>query len=107
MVANVVPTDTPSTPIKWSNHIIFSESSHVAYQIKGNLPQSTMKASMLFLHTPSPPGVESKRQVVFFVTESGHVACKINVKEVKTNIQIEGNTLNLHTHLTTWVGLKG
>ena len=65
-----------------------------------------MKASMLFLHTPSTPGVGSKCQIVFFfVSESGHVACKINVKEVKTNIQ--GNTLNVHTLLSTWVGLKG
>ena len=40
-----------------------------------------------------------------FVSESGHVAFKINMKEVKTNIQ--GNTLNVHTLLTTWVGLKG
>ena len=96
----------PGGGIKWSNHIFFSESSNVAYQIKGNLPQSTMKASMLFLHTPSIPGVGSKCQIVFFfVSENGHVACKINVKEVKTNMQ--GNTLNVHTLLTTWVGLKG
>ena len=38
MVANVLPTDTPSTQGQGSKGqtISFSESSHVAYQIKGN-----------------------------------------------------------------------
>ena len=40
--------------------IYFCESSHVAYQIKGNWSQSTMKANMLSLHTPTTPGVGSK-----------------------------------------------
>ena len=41
-----------------------------------------MKASMLlFLHTPSTPGLGSKGQF-FFVSESGHVAHQIKVKEV-------------------------
>ena len=33
MVANILPTDTPSSK---GQTISFSESSHVAYQIKGN-----------------------------------------------------------------------
>ena len=41
-----------------------------------------MKASMLFLHTPSTPGVGSKGQIFFFVSESGHVAYQIKVEEV-------------------------
>ena len=38
MVANILPTDTPSTQGVGSKGqtISFSESSHVAYQIKGN-----------------------------------------------------------------------
>ena len=38
MVANILPTDTPSTHGVGSKGqtICFSESSHVAYQIKGN-----------------------------------------------------------------------
>ena len=58
----------------------FSESSHVAYQIKGNRAQSTMKANMLSLHTPTTPGMGSKG--VFFFSKSGHVAYQIKVEEV-------------------------
>ena len=38
MVANILPTDTPSTQGAGSKGqtISFTESSHVAYQIKGN-----------------------------------------------------------------------
>ena len=40
LVANILPTDTPllnpGGGVKRSNYIFFSESSHVAYQIKGN-----------------------------------------------------------------------
>ena len=56
MVANILPTDAPLTPGLGSKGqtIYFSESSHVAYQIKGHWAQSTMKANMLSLHTPLP-----------------------------------------------------
>ena len=58
MVANILPIDTPSTQGVGSkcHTIYFCESSHVAYQIKGNLAQSTMKANMLSLHTLTRPG---------------------------------------------------
>ena len=38
MVANILPMDTPSTPelVSKGQTISFSESSHVAYHIKGN-----------------------------------------------------------------------
>ena len=38
LVANTLPTDTPSTQVSGSKGqtIYFSENSHVAYQIKGN-----------------------------------------------------------------------
>ena len=60
---------------------IFIESSHVAYQIKDNWAQSTIKANVLSLHTPAIPGVGSKGHFVFF-SISGHVAYKIKVDEV-------------------------
>ena len=41
----------------------------------------------------------------FFFSKSGHVAYQIKVGEVKTYMQ--GNTLNLHTPLTSGVGFKG
>ena len=59
-----------------------------------------MKANMLSLHTPAFPGVGSKGHFVFF-SKSGHVAYQIKVEEVKTYMQ--GNTLNLHTILTSEV----
>ena len=40
-----------------------------------------------------------------FSSERGHVAFQIKVKEVYTTLQ--GNTLNLHTPLTTGGGFKG
>ena len=36
MVANILPTDTPSGVRSKGQTISFSKSSHVAYQIKGN-----------------------------------------------------------------------
>ena len=83
MVANILHTDTPLTLGVGSKGqtISFTESSHVAYQIKGNRAQSTMKASMLSLHTPTTPGVGSKGHFLFF-SESGHVAYQSKVKEV-------------------------
>ena len=69
MVANILPTDTPLTqgPGSKGQTISFTESSHVAYQIKGNLAQSTMKASMLSLHTATTPGVGSKGHFCSFL----------------------------------------
>ena len=66
MVPNILPTDTFSTKGVGSKGqtISFSESSHVAYQIKENLAQSTMKANMLSLHTPTTAG--SGQKVIFF-----------------------------------------
>ena len=46
-----------------------SESSHVAYQIKGNEAKSTMQVHILSLYTPSVPGVLSKGLNIFFLKE--------------------------------------
>ena len=41
----------------------------------------------------------------FFFSKINHVAYQIKVEEEVTYMQ--GNTLNLHTPLTSWVGFKG
>ena len=55
MVANILPTDTPSTQGMGSKGqtISFSESSHVAYQIKADDAGSNMVANILPTDTPS------------------------------------------------------
>ena len=55
MVANILPTDTPSTQGVGSKDqtIYFSESSHVAYQIKADEAGSNMVANILPTDTPS------------------------------------------------------
>ena len=55
MVANILPTDTPSTQGVGSKGqtISFSESSHVAYQIKADNAGSNMVANILPTDTPS------------------------------------------------------
>ena len=55
MVANILPTDTPSTQGVGSKGqtIYFSESSHVAYQIKADDADSNMVANILPTDTPS------------------------------------------------------
>ena len=82
MVANILPTDTPLTQGVGSKGqtISFTESSHVAYQNKGNREQSTMKASVLSLHTPTTPGVGSNGHFLFF--SKSHVAYQSKVEEV-------------------------
>ena len=64
MVANILPTDTPSTQGVGSKGqtISFSESSHIAYQIKADDAGSNMVANIL----PTDPGVGSKGQTIFF-----------------------------------------
>ena len=54
MVANILPTDTPSTQGVGSKGqtICFSESSHVAYQIKADEAGSKMVANILPTDTP-------------------------------------------------------
>ena len=78
MVANILPIDTPSTQGVGSKRqtISFSESSHVAYQVKADDAGSNMVANILPTDTPSTQGVGSKRQTVS-LTESSHVAYQI------------------------------
>ena len=68
MVANMLPTDTPSTQGAGSKGqtISFSESSHVAYQIKANDAGSNMVANILPIDTPLTQGLGSKGQTLYF-----------------------------------------
>ena len=64
---------TSSTPGVQSSNIFFSESSHVAYQIKGNDECSNTQAHMLSLHTPSTPRVRSKVKTFFLKVIMLHI----------------------------------
>ena len=78
MVANILPTDTPLTQAVGSKGqlYIFSESSHVAYQIKADDAGSNMVANILLTDTPSTQGVWLKGQTISF-SESSQVAYQI------------------------------
>ena len=78
MVANILPTDTPLTQGVGSKGqtIYFSESNHVAYQIKADNAGSNIVANILPTDTPLTQGVGSKGQTISF-TESSHVAYQI------------------------------
>ena len=78
MVANILPTDTPSTQGVGSKGqtISFSESSHIAYQVKADDAGSNMVANILPTDTPSTQGVGSKDQTISF-SESSHFAYQI------------------------------
>ena len=74
MVANILPTDTPSTQGVGSKGqtISFSENSHVTYQIKADDAGSNMLANILPTDTPSTQGVE-----LYLFSESSHIAYQI------------------------------
>ena len=69
MVANILLTYTPSTQGVGSKGqtIYFSESSHVAYQIKADDAGSNMVANILLTDTLSTQGVGSKGQTISFL----------------------------------------
>ena len=70
MVANILPTDTPLTQGVGSKDqtIYFSESSHVAYQIKADEAGSNMVANILRSDTPmhDPGGGVKRSNYIFF-----------------------------------------
>ena len=69
MVANILPTDTPLTQGVGSKGqtIYFSDSSHVAYQIKVDDSGSNMVANILPTEIPSTKGVGSKVKLYIFL----------------------------------------
>ena len=102
MVANILPTDKPSTQGVGSKGqtISFAESRHFAYQIKADDAGSNMVANILPTDTPSTQGVGSKGQTISF-SESNHIAYQI--KGIAEHH--ETNMLSLHT--PTGLGSKG
>ena len=80
MQANVFPLHIPSTLEVGSKeqNKLFSESDHVAYQIKGKEAYNNIQATILPLSTPSTPGVGSKGVKIFF--EGGNFAYQIEVR---------------------------
>ena len=80
MVANILPTDTPSTQGVGSKGqtIYFSENSRVAYQIKADDAGSNMVANILPTDTPSTQGLGSKGHTISF-SKSSLVAYQIKV----------------------------
>ena len=106
MVANILPTDTLSTQGVGSKGqtIYFSESSHVAYQIKADDAGSNMVANILPTDTPLTQGVGSKGQTISS-TESSHVAYQIKGNWAQSTMK--ASVLSLHTPTTPGVGSKG
>ena len=82
MVANILPTYTPSTQGVGSKGqtIYFSESSHVAYQIKADDAGSNMVANILPTDTPFTQGVGSKGQLYLLLKV---VMLHIKLKEIE------------------------
>ena len=68
MVANILPTDTPSTHGVGSKGqtLSFSESSHVAYQIQADEAGSNMVENIFPTDTPLTQGVGPKGQTISF-----------------------------------------
>ena len=106
MGANILPTDTPSTQEVGSKGqtIYFSESSHVAYQIKADNAGSNMVANILPTDTHLTQGMGSKGQTISF-TESSHVAYQIKGNWAQSTMK--ASVPSLHTPTTPGVGSKG
>ena len=104
MVANILPTDTPWTQGMGSKGqtIYFSESSHVAYQIKADDAGSNMVANILPTDTPLTQGMGSKGQTISF-TESSHffffvfVFVFVALRPKSTAMVIAGRSVHLTT----------
>ena len=82
MVANILLTDTPSAQGLGSKcqTISFSESSHVAYQIKADDADSNMVANILPTDTPSTQGWGQKVKPYLFLKL---VMLHIKLKEIE------------------------
>ena len=82
MVANILPTDTPSTEEVGSKGqtIYFSESSHVAYQIKADDAGSNMIAIILPTDIPLTQGWGQKVNLYILLKV---VMLRIKLKEIE------------------------
>ena len=106
MVANILPTVTPLTQRLGSKGqtIYFSESSHVAYQIKADDAGSNMVVNIVPTDTPLTQGVGSKGQTISF-SESSHVAYQIK-RELSAAHHKSKYAVITHTN-DPWGGVKG
>ena len=97
MVANILPTDTPSTQGVGSKGqtISFSESSHVAYQIKADNAGSNMVANILPTDTPSTQGGGVKRSFSFSFLKVVMLHIKWKWKKCRPTCKV---TLWIYTH---------
>ena len=104
MVANILPTDTPWTQGLGSKSqtISFSESSHVAYQIKADDAGSNMVANILPTDTPSTQGVGSKSQTIIFLKV---VMLYIKLKGIEHRANESKHAVITHTN-DPWGGDK-
>ena len=100
MVANILPTDIPLTQgvVSKGQTIHFSESGHVAYQIKADDAGSNMVANILPTDIPLTQGVGSKGQTIYF-SESGHVAYQIKANILPTDTSTQGCVGKLYLFL--------
>ena len=105
MVANILPIDTPSTQGVGSKGqtIYFSESSHVAYQIKADGACSNMVANILPTDTPLTQGMGSKGQTISF---TDIVMLHIKLKGLSTEHHESKCAVITHTN-NPWGGVKG
>ena len=105
MVANILPTDTPSTQGVGTKGqtLSFSESSHVAYQIKAYDAGSNMVANILLTDTLLTQGVGSKGQTISF-SESSHVSYQIKGNWAQSTMK--AYMLSLHPPTTPRGGVK-
>ena len=90
MVANILPTDTPSTQGVGSKGqtLSFSESSHVAYQIKADDAGSNMLADILPTDTPSTQGVGSKGHFLFSFLKVVMLHIKLKWKKCRPTCKV-------------------
>ena len=83
MIANILPTDTTLTQGVGSKGqtISFTESSHVAYQIKGKLSTEHHESKCAVITHTNDPWGGVKGSFLFF-SKSDHVAYQSKVEEV-------------------------
>ena len=106
MVANILPTDT-STTQGWGQKVklFFSESSHVAYQIKADDACSNMVANILPTDTHQRPrGWGQKVKLYLFLKV---VMLHIKLKRIEHRAPWKQICCHLHTPTTPGVGSKG
>ena len=102
--AHHLATNSHGQGIKFGNKSMFSECSHVAYQIKGNEMYDNIQANILTLRTPWTPGLGSIDQNSFFFLK---VVAAYQIKGNDAYNNMEAKSLHLYTHSSPGMGSKG